>query len=541
MKRLRTEATEVAHRVGDGDILGFSSGSVYAFDGVFLRALQQIREQADAFSDIDWLVQVGSAIVQSPTSTPPPAEEGAHRREEPDDHALGRSRGGLTTKVHLACDGRGRPLARPRRRPHYVIADKAYSFRGFRGYLRRRGIAHTISEKTDQRRHRHHRGRIGGRPPGFNREVYRSRDPVERCFNQLKSFRAIATRYEKTATSYEAAAALASLLLWPRSVGRRTLVGRCELVRSLGAGRGQGTEDGATVGWQRVGEEWVVKAAEVGGAARAQTPFDVSERRAWAGSAAAYEAGFGRLCAYPVPALLEAAGVGQGMRVLDVGTGPGVVAAAAGARGAQVVALDSEPGMAQRAAQGVPDASVCIAALPQLPFMRDQFDAVVGNFVLNHVGRPRVALAELRRVTRPGGRIALTIWAVPAASGQALLGRAAAAAGVPRPADVPALAPEDDFPRTEEGLRALLSEAGLTEAGCRSLAWDHRTTAEEWWQGPAAGVATIGRVVTSQGVEGVERVRRHFALLAEEFMDGEGGLVLPHRALLAYGRVRQAV
>ncbi len=55
----------MAHRVGDGDILGFPSGSVYAFGGVFLRALQQIREQADAFSDIDWLAQVGSTIVRA--------------------------------------------------------------------------------------------------------------------------------------------------------------------------------------------------------------------------------------------------------------------------------------------------------------------------------------------------------------------------------------------------------------------------------------------------------------------------------------------
>ncbi|WP_372504740.1 transposase [Streptomyces lavenduligriseus] len=87
------------------------------------------------------------------------------------------------TQGPLACDGRGRPLAllitpgqrhdsicaqalmdrirvprtgpgRPRRRPDLVIADKAYSSRGFRSYLRQRGIAHTIPEKADQLRHR---------------------------------------------------------------------------------------------------------------------------------------------------------------------------------------------------------------------------------------------------------------------------------------------------------------------------------------------------------------------------------------------------
>jgi transposase len=109
-------------------------------------------------------------------------------------------------------------LGRPRRRPDQVIADKAYSSRGFRAYLRRRGIAHTIPEKADQRRHRLQRGSRGGRPPGFDRETYRRRNLVERCFNRLKGFRGIATRYDKTATSYEAVISLASLLLWARSV-----------------------------------------------------------------------------------------------------------------------------------------------------------------------------------------------------------------------------------------------------------------------------------------------------------------------------------
>jgi transposase len=120
----------------------------------------------------------------------------------------------LLERIRVPRTGPGRP----RRRPEHVVADKAYSSRGFRAYLRKRGIAHTIPEKDDQRRHRRNRGRRGGRPPGFDRETYRRRNTVERCFNRLKAFRGIATRYEKTATSYEAAVTLASLLLWARSV-----------------------------------------------------------------------------------------------------------------------------------------------------------------------------------------------------------------------------------------------------------------------------------------------------------------------------------
>ncbi|MEV5089436.1 IS5 family transposase [Streptomyces griseoincarnatus] len=219
----------------------------YAIDGVFTRALQQVQARADAAGDIDWLVQVDSTIVRAHQHAAATGRKGGISGDEPDDHALGRSRGGLTTKVHLACDGKGRPLAllvtlgqrhdsvcarillerirvprsglgRPRCRPDQVIADKAYSSRGFRAYLRRRGIAHTIPEKADQRRHRLRRGSRGGRPPGFDRETYRRRNLVERCLNRLKGFRGIATRYDKTATSYEAVVSLASLLLWARSV-----------------------------------------------------------------------------------------------------------------------------------------------------------------------------------------------------------------------------------------------------------------------------------------------------------------------------------
>ncbi len=96
--------------------------------------------------------------------------------------------------------------------------DKAYSSRAFRAYLRKRGIGHTTPEKADQQRRRHNRGRQGGRPPSFDRETYRRRNTVERCFNRLKHFRNVATRYDKTVTSYEAAISLASFLHWARSV-----------------------------------------------------------------------------------------------------------------------------------------------------------------------------------------------------------------------------------------------------------------------------------------------------------------------------------
>lgn len=159
--------------------------------------------------------------------------------------ALGRSRGGLTTKVHLACDGRGLPLAlvvtggnvndctvfepvldilrvpragagRPRRRPAAVIADKAYSSRAIRRVLRRRGIRAVIPERADQQANRVRRGKAGGRPPAFDHDLYKARNVVERCFNRLKQFRAIATRFDKLADRYRAGLHLASLILWLR-------------------------------------------------------------------------------------------------------------------------------------------------------------------------------------------------------------------------------------------------------------------------------------------------------------------------------------
>lgn len=108
-------------------------------------------------------------------------------------------------------------VGRPRSRPDHVLADKAYTSRNNRRYLRRRGIAHTIPKQRDQRRHRLNRGSRGGRPTGFDSDHYKKRNTVERAINRLKGFRAVATRYEKRAYIYLGTVTLAALIIWLRT------------------------------------------------------------------------------------------------------------------------------------------------------------------------------------------------------------------------------------------------------------------------------------------------------------------------------------
>ncbi len=118
------------------------------------------------------------------------------------------------TQVMDAISVARRGPGRARSRPDHVIADKGYSSRAIRTHLRRRGIAHTIPERADQQAGRQRRGSRGGRPPAFNKLIYRHRNVVERCFNRLKQCRSLATRYDKTSTSFQATVTIAALLQW---------------------------------------------------------------------------------------------------------------------------------------------------------------------------------------------------------------------------------------------------------------------------------------------------------------------------------------
>lgn len=106
------------------------------------------------------------------------------------------------------------PVGRPRTRPSAVAADKAYSSHANRAHLRKRRIKAVIPEKKDQAANRKKKGSRGGRPVTFDAELYRERNTVERLINQLKDWRDIATRFDKTPESYLAGLELRASMIW---------------------------------------------------------------------------------------------------------------------------------------------------------------------------------------------------------------------------------------------------------------------------------------------------------------------------------------
>jgi transposase len=153
----------------------------------------------------------------------PPAREkkvGPSLPSEPLDHALGRSRGGFGTKLHLVTDGHGLPLAvvvspgqahesqfvapvldavriaragagRPRQRPEAIAGDKGYSYGTIRRWLTQHHIRAVIPTRSNQRTQ-----------PAFDAAAYRQRHVIECTVGLLKEARRIATRYEKLATHF---------------------------------------------------------------------------------------------------------------------------------------------------------------------------------------------------------------------------------------------------------------------------------------------------------------------------------------------------
>jgi SAM-dependent methyltransferase len=250
--------------------------------------------------------------------------------------------------------------------------------------------------------------------------------------------------------------------------------------------------------------------------------FDAFEAAGWEEKAAAYERFFVVITGRLVEPLLAAASVGAGTRVLDVGTGPGWVAAQAAERGASVVGVDVAEAMIARARSAHPGLRFRWADAHELPFADASFDAVVGNLAVMHLSRPERAIAEFVRVLSPGGRLVLTAWADPLQHRLAgVFLDAVAQARARPPAELP---PGPDFFRfsDDDEFTAALRQQGLASPSVTAITFVVRfASADELWNGMLDATVRVAALITRQPEEVRQRIRAAFDRLAEGYRRGE--------------------
>lgn len=146
---------------------------------------------------------------------------GRRRKRGASEQAIGRSRGGRTTKIHAVVDGVGRPVAfevtpgqlgdvrvaqallSPLPPARMCMADTAYDSNGLRSFLAERGTCPVIPNNPTRKRFQ-----------AFDKDAYRQRNLVERMFCRLKDWRRVATRYDKLAHVFASAVYIAAIVIW---------------------------------------------------------------------------------------------------------------------------------------------------------------------------------------------------------------------------------------------------------------------------------------------------------------------------------------
>ncbi len=190
--------------------------------------------------------------------------------------------------------------------------------------------------------------------------------------------------------------------------------------------------------------------------------------------------------------------------------------------------------MVRRAALAHPTIPFRVGSFEAIPAGEAAFDALVGNFVLNHVGRPAVALAEARRVLRPGGMLALSAWDGPRHN--RVLGLfidAVAAVGAPPPPGLPA--GPTNF-RTEDELRLLFAAAGFEAIGIHRIMFEVAVPdLDTLWNGVLESAVRIPPTITRQPPEVRARIRAAFDDLAAVHRRA-GGYAIPVSVQVAQGR-----
>ncbi|HET9834389.1 MAG TPA: methyltransferase domain-containing protein [Vicinamibacterales bacterium] len=262
--------------------------------------------------------------------------------------------------------------------------------------------------------------------------------------------------------------------------------------------------------------------------------FHDFEHDGWERAADHYGDAFGSLTSQTIPALLRAAAVEPNMRVLDVASGPGYVAAEAAALGAHPVGVDFATEMVTLASRRYPSLTFKQGDAEALPFADASFDAVAINFGVLHLARPDTALAEAHRVLRPGGRCAFTVWASPDLSvGFGIVLKAIETHGrmdVPLPPGPPFFR----FSDAGESSRSM-SAVGFAAPDVKMvpLVWRLRS-GEALCDAFLQGAVRTAALLRAQTPEAMAKIRHAIVERAEKYQKGDH-IELPMAAVLTSG------
>ena len=217
-----------------------------------------------------------------------------------------------------------------------------------------------------------------------------------------------------------------------------------------------------------------------------------------------YDRFMGRYAPSLATAFAEGAGVDDGMRVLDVGCGPGGLTGELLARGCRVAAVDPAPQFVSACQARHPDAEVREGAAEALPWDDGTFDAALSQLVLHFMQDPDQGVREMARVTRPGGTVAACVWDI-AGGGMTMLRIFWRAVREVQPGTVGEAARAG----TSEGdIAAHLERAGLADIVDGVLtARAHYTDFDDFWEPFTLAVGPAGEQVRSLNDEQVAHVR----------------------------------
>jgi len=260
------------------------------------------------------------------------------------------------------------------------------------------------------------------------------------------------------------------------------------------------------------------------------------EREGHDALAESYHSFFSPVTALAINPLLQTVRLAPGTRLLDVATGPGMLAAEAARRGAHPVGVDLAPKMVALARRLHPGIDFHEADIERLPFAADAFDAVCCAFVLGHIPRPEASLVECMRVLAPGGRIALSWWDDP--SRQRIQGvfrealaevRAVPPAGAPQGHNIFRFSDRTAF-------EALLRDAGLADVRVD----DHNAVstfadADAVWHGGLGSFVLTGAMIKAQEVTTQKAIRAAFDRLIQPYATA-AGIALPVAFKIGSGR-----